>query len=37
MTYDEKGRILKNAEEVTAGEKILTELASGNIKSTVDP
>jgi len=36
MTYDEQGRIVKNADEVAAGEKIHTELASGTIKSTVD-
>ncbi|MFH1298052.1 MAG: exodeoxyribonuclease VII large subunit [Bacteroidota bacterium] len=36
MTYDLHGRILKEASDVSAGERILTELASGTIKSTVD-
>jgi len=37
MTYDQQGRILKDASGVNAGEKIQTELAKGTIKSTVDP
>ncbi|MBE0647925.1 MAG: exodeoxyribonuclease VII large subunit [Bacteroidales bacterium] len=37
MTYDPHGRILKDASAVKAGDKILTELAKGTLKSTVDP
>ena len=36
MTYDQEGRILKDASAVNAGDKIHTELAKGKIKSTVD-
>ena len=37
ITYNHHGLMLKDASEVKAGEKILTELAKGTIKSTVDP
>lgn len=36
LTYDEQGRIVKDASLVKAGDKIQTELAKGIIKSTVD-